>query len=147
MNPLTFHACIFSGVICNACGVAIDNANMRPSRLDRHRNSTHPDMALDAKHQLERANETMNDVAKCLSAFGTHGGKAQVCETFLTRANVMWCAHASCCRAYEDYHQHSGRNRAEHRESGHFTDKIMKCPKLPKSTKILSWTPGIWWML
>ena len=75
-------------------------------------------------------------MAKCLSAFGTHGGKAQVCETFLTRANVMWCAHASCCRAYEDYHQHSGRNRAEHRESGHFTDKIMKCPKLPKSTMI-----------
>ena len=83
MSQLTFQACIFNGVICSVCRGALDNVQMRPSRLVKHRNDCHPEMVLDARAELDRVNDIVNDAAKCLAAFHNINGKLQFCEVFL----------------------------------------------------------------
>ena len=134
MSQLTFQACIFNGAICSACGVALDNAQMRPSRFFKHREDHHPEMALDARAELARVKDIMNDAAKCLAAFhNNNNGKLQFCEMFLTQADVLWCSHVDCGRAYKNEGVHSGRARAVHRESNSFSQKNMKYPKMPNT--------------
>jgi hypothetical protein len=97
MNQLTFQACVFSGAISSACRVALDNRQLHPSRLMKHRDDHHPEMALDARAELAGVKDIMNDAAKCLTAFrNDNNGKLQFCEMFLTQANVLWCSHPSC---------------------------------------------------
>jgi hypothetical protein len=93
-------------------------------------------MELDAGAELNRVKDIMNDAAKCLSAFNSDYGKKQFCEMFLTQADVLWCSHDSCRRAYKNAQQHSGWNRAEHQASNHFSQRTMKYPKMPSSTRI-----------
>ena len=136
MSQLTFQACIFNGAICSACGVALDNAQMRPSRFFKHREDHHPEMALDARAELARVKDIMNDAAKCLAAFhNNNNGKLQFCEMFLTQADVLWCSHVDCGRAYKNEGVHSGRARAVHRESNSFSQRNMKYPKMPNTTE------------
>ena len=137
MSQLTFQACVFSGVICSACRVALDNVQMRPSKLEKHRTDHHPDMTLDASAELARVKDIMNDAAKCLAAFrNDNNGKLQFCEMFLTQADVLWCSHPSCGRGYKNERVHSGRDRTEHRRSNHFSERNMKYPKMASCPRI-----------
>ena len=137
MSQLTFQACIFNGAICSACGTALDNVQMRPSKLENHRKDCHPEMVLDARAELERVRDIFDDAAKCLAAFhNDDNGKLKFCEMFLTKGNVLWCSHADCGRGYKNEGVHSGRSRAMHRESNNFSQKNMKYPKMPNTTEI-----------
>ena len=133
MTQLTFQACIFSGVVCSECGAAFDNVDMKPAKLMQHRRQKHHDMELDARSELNRVKDILKDAATCLAAYSTDNEKAQCCEIFLARRNAVWCSHGSCNRAYMDEQTHSGNNRTQHREDGHFSNRLMKCPVLPKS--------------
>jgi hypothetical protein len=129
MAQLTFKACIFSGIVCNECGTALDNGNMKPTRLQQHRSSCNPTMMLDAKAQLDRVKEILDDSAKVLLACNTDEKKAKFCELFLKDSVMLWCDHESCNRAYKNERQHSGGSRTQHRQNNHFSQKMIKHPK------------------
>jgi hypothetical protein len=137
MNQLTFEVCIFSGIICTSCGTALDNMDMSPRRLMQHRNSHHPHMTISANAQLDRVNDILNDAAKALAASNSDHAKVLFCEMFLVQSgDGLWCSHESCTRAYRNERQHVGSDRKRHRDGGHFSDLVMKYPKLPKTTTI-----------
>ena len=129
MEQLTFQACIFSGVVCNKCGVAIDNGDMGPRRLQRHKIDHHSDMQLDARTQFDRVKEILEDSAKVFLACNTDDKKAKFCELFLKDSEMLWCDHDSCNRAYKNERQHSGGSRAQHRQNNHFSQKMIKHPR------------------
>ena len=66
MSHLSFQACIFSGVVCTACGTALDNVQLAPNRLLKHRDNKHPTMELDARNELNRVKDIFRNAAKCL---------------------------------------------------------------------------------
>jgi hypothetical protein len=136
MSQLIFQACIFSGVVCGSCGAAFDNGNMNPARLQQHRRDNHSTMELDARNELKRVKDILKDAATCLAVYSTDNEKKQFCEMFLARNTAVWCSHGSCNRAYMDTQSHCGINRAQHRDDGHFSNRLMKCPVLPKSKKV-----------
>jgi hypothetical protein len=129
MTQLTFNACIFSGIVCNECRTALDNVNMRPSRLREHRDDQHAGMELDAKTQLDRVKEILDDSAKVLLTCNTDDKKAKFCELFLKDSEFLWCDHESCNRAYKNAQQHSGGSRAQHRQNNHFSQQMIKHPR------------------
>ena len=136
MSQLTFQACVFSGVVCGSCGAAFDNVNMYPAKLRHHQIHHHPDMELNARNELNRVKDIFKDAAKCLAVYSTDNEKAQFCEMFLVRKTAVWCSHGSCNRAYMDSQSHCGNDRAQHREDGHFSNRLMKCPLIPPKKKV-----------
>ena len=115
----------------------MDNRQLRPSRLEKHRTDHHPEMVMDERAELARVKDIMNDAAKCLAAFrNDNNGKMQFCEMFLAQAHVLWCSHPSCGRAYKNEQGHRGVSRRDHRDGNHFSQRLMKYPKMPNTTML-----------
>ena len=135
MAQLHFDVCIFAGIVCRECGVALDSTRMFASKLKRHQVEQHANMELDHQREFKRLSALMEKCASSLLGYTTDAEKAQFCEMFLTHegALVVWCSHQSCGRAYLDAQRHGGRSRSEHRKDGHFTPRFMKFPVLPSS--------------
>ena len=102
MPQLRFDVCIFAGLVCRECGVALDSMEMRAFKLKRHLEEQHDNMELDHQREFKRLSALMEKCASSLLGYVTDGEKAQFCQMFLTcdGADVVWCAHQSCGRAY-----------------------------------------------
>ena len=109
MVQLHFDACIFAGIICRECGVALDSKEMRAFKLKRHLEEQHDNMELDHQHEFKRLSALMEKCASSLFGFATDAQKAQFCEMFLTceGAEVVWCAHQSYCSFPRSFSVHT----------------------------------------
>jgi superfamily II DNA helicase RecQ len=136
MAWLTFRACIFSGIVCQECGVALDNVNMRASKLKEHCAKKHKKMDVNEKNQFDRVTVEMKNLASCLLSFNTVNDKKKMCELYLDEKIGVWCNHETCRRGYKNERQHFGETRVQHRNNNHFTPQVLKFPILPESTTL-----------
>ena len=71
MVQLQFDVCIFAGLVCRECGVALDSMEMRAFKLKRHLEEQHDNMELDHQHEFKRLSALMEKCASSLFGFAT----------------------------------------------------------------------------
>ena len=80
MVQLQFDACVFSGIVCRECRVALDAVDLCASKLKRHGEEQHNNMELVHQHEFARLTEIMEKCASSLLGFTTDAEKAKFCQ-------------------------------------------------------------------